>query len=288
MLAGLCAIAALATAASAAPVPAAPAAMSIPLGTFTLTALRDAENIVPNDGSVFGTNSKPAAVSRVLAAAGARPDHVALGVDALLVRMPGHVVLIDSGLGAGAHGALMDSLKQADVKPAMVTDVLLTHSHPDHAGGLVTATGAPAFPRAAIRMSTAEWAWMRSRPDSATLVRAIGEQVRAFVPGKPLLPGIMPIAIAGHTPGHVGYEISSNGRHLLDIGDTAHSSIVSLADPDWTISYDGDQAVGARSRRAVLGRLATSRELVFAPHFPFPGFGRIVSRGNGFAWVPLH
>jgi hypothetical protein len=84
----------------------------------------------------------------------------------------------------------------------------------------------------------------------------------------------------------VAYEITSQGRKLLDIGDTAHSSIVSLAKPDWTIEFDADRAAGARLRRETLARLAASHELVFAGHFPFPGVGRVVRAGDGFRFVP--
>ena len=42
------------TVALAAPMPVGPAAQSFPLGQFTLVALRDMVNAVPNNGSVFG------------------------------------------------------------------------------------------------------------------------------------------------------------------------------------------------------------------------------------------
>ena len=61
---------------------------------------------------------------------------------------------------------------------------------------------------------------------------------------------------------------------------------MSLARPDWAIGYDGDAKTGEASRRALLTRLAASHERVFAPHFPFPGVGHVVARGNGFAWAP--
>jgi glyoxylase-like metal-dependent hydrolase (beta-lactamase superfamily II) len=282
------AAAAMAGIAGATPVPVAPAAQSIPLGADTLTALRDAVNAVPNDGKVFGKDVGPQAVAGALAAAGMPTGVVTLDVDALLVRMPGRLVLIDTGLGPKVGGALMGSLNQAGVAPAKVTDVLLTHGHGDHVGGLLTAAGASAFPNAAIRLSAAEWASIQAQPAQAALVEAIRGQVRPFDPGRELLPGITPVALTGHTPGHVGYEIVSNGKRLLDIGDSAHSSLVSLAHPEWVIGYDGDADAGRANRRALLKRLAASHEILFAPHFPFPGFGRIAAKGQGYQWVPLH
>jgi glyoxylase-like metal-dependent hydrolase (beta-lactamase superfamily II) len=277
----------MSVAAQAAPIPVAPAAQSIPLGGLTLTALRDEVNAVPNDGKVFGKDVGPQAVARTLAAAGAPTGIVTLGVDALLVRLPGRIVLIDTGLGPKVGGVLMASLAQAGVAPGKVTDVLITHSHPDHIGGLLTALGASAFPNASIRLSNEEWSSLQSQPNQAALVRTIHGQVRPFDAGRELLPGITPLALTGHTPGHVGYEIASNGKHLIDIGDSAHSSLLSLGHPEWVIGYDGDPVAGKANRLAVLKRLAASHELVFAPHFAFPGFGRIAAKGSAYQWAPL-
>ncbi|MGC1303588.1 MAG: MBL fold metallo-hydrolase, partial [Caulobacteraceae bacterium] len=256
------------------------------LGAFRLTALRDAQHIVDNDGKVFGLDAGPAAVAGVLKAAGAPADRITLGVDALLVRMPGHVALLDSGYGAGVHGALQQSVAMAGVSPAEVTDVLMTHSHPDHVGGLATPDGRPAFPSAVIRMSSAEWAFMQAQGRTKALAAIIAPQVRTFQPGQMVLPGITAIGIPGHTPGHVGYEIVSAGQRLIDIGDSAHSSIVSLAKPDWSVGFDNDRDLGRTRRREILARLAKSREWVFSPHFPFPGVGHIVSSGDHYIWKP--
>jgi glyoxylase-like metal-dependent hydrolase (beta-lactamase superfamily II) len=272
--------------AAAAPQPAAPAATPFRVGAFKLFALADKRNVVPNDNSVFGIGETPAAVAAVLAAANAPTDAIPLGVDALLVEMPGHVVLIDTGLGPKVGGVLMASLAKAGVAPARVTDVLITHSHGDHIGGLVTATGKPAFPNATIRLSATEWRWLQARESAAPIVAAIRGHVAPFAPGKSVLPGITSIALPGHTPGHVGYQISSKGERLLDIGDTAHSSIVSLAEPGWPIGYDTDKAQGVATRRHLLAELTQDHERIFAPHFPYPGVGTIVAHGDGYSFVP--
>lgn len=279
---------ALPAACEAKPTTTTPAAQSFRLGGFTIVSLRDMLNVMPNDGSVFGKGIDPAAVGKVLQAAGAPADTIALGVDALLVEAPGRVVLIDTGLGPKVGGVLPGSLAAAHVAPAAVTDVLITHSHGDHVGGLLTADGKLAFPNATIHMSNTEWAYMRSHPGAAAMVAAIAPHVRGFDPGSDVVPGIRSVALPGHTPGHTGYEIVSNGHRLIDIGDTAHSAIISLAKPDWAIGYDNDATQGIAQRKAELAKLAASGEYVFAPHFPFPGVGRIVAAGSGFAWKPGH
>lgn len=272
---------------AAGPVAVAPAAKSFPLGAVEVVALRDALNVVPNDGSVFGKNTNPGAVAEVLHQAGAPEDKVTLGVDALLVKGGGRIVLLDSGLGPSVNGMLMASLAAAKVMPDQVTDIFITHSHFDHVGGLMNVSGKSAFPRAAIRLSSAEWAWLKGNPKNAQLVAAIGGQVKTFEPGTEPVPGILAIAATGHTPGHTVYEISSRGQKLLDIGDSAHSAIISLARPDWVIGYDNDAKQGEANREAILARVAASHELVFAPHFPFPGLGHVVGKDGHYRWQPL-
>ena len=263
-----------------------PGAITFQLGALKLTALRDAGFVLPNDGGEFGSSVGPRVVGQLLTAAGASDYQIALSVDALLIRMPGHIVLLDTGVGPSDHGALQASLRMAGVAPGEVTDVLITHAHDDHVGGLMGADGKSAFPRAAIRLSAREWAWMRAQPDERRLAAAIAPQVRTFAPGRPILPGITPIALYGHTPGHVGYQIASGGEKIEDIGDTAHSSIISLERPGWTGWIDEDPKAAAATRAKELKRLAASGERIFAPHFPYPGVGWIVARGRGYAWKP--
>ncbi|HLK23221.1 MAG TPA: MBL fold metallo-hydrolase [Caulobacteraceae bacterium] len=269
------------------PRPVAPDAKAFRLGALQLAALRGGGWHAANDGTVFGLNATRGEVTALLAKAGAPTDVVLLDVDALLVRLPGHVVLIDAGLPPSDGGVVLRSLALAGVAPADVTDVLITHGHLDHIGGLLTAEGWRALPSAVVRMSAREWAALQAQAGAAAMVKTLAPQVRTFEPGGEVLPGITSIALYGHTPGHVGYEIRSGAARLIDIGDVAHSSIISLAKPDWTIDFDEDRAAGARTRRAELTKLAADGTLVFAPHFPFPGLGHIARAGDGFVWRPV-
>ncbi len=254
------------------------------LGAIEISAIRD--NALVYRTAVFAKDTDPTEVAKVLTAHGVATNGIPLDVDALLVRTPGHVVLLDTGLGLRFHGVLIASLAKAGVSPDQVTDVFLTHSHLDHVGGLLDAHGHSAFPNAVIRMSANEWAYMQSQGSAKAMAVAIGPQVKTFEPGQPVIPGITPAASYGHTPGHVIYEVSSGDKTLIDIGDTAHNVVVSLAKPDWPITFDGDKAEAAKARRAELTRLADTHALIFAPHFPFPGVGRIERAGDGFVFKP--
>ncbi|NWD52948.1 MBL fold metallo-hydrolase, partial [Pseudomonas gingeri] len=203
-----------------------PAAQLFHVGAFEVTALRDKVNTFPNDGKVFGAEVGTQAVADVLAAAGAPTDSITLGVDALLVKDAGKRILIDTGLGPNVQGLLIPSLAKAGYSPAQITDVLITHVHGDHIGGLVTAGGTQAFPQAVVKISAPDWTWLQGQADMANLVKVIAPQVKTFAPGDEVAPGIRSVPLKGHTPGHVGYQLTSGKAQLLDVGDLAHSSIL--------------------------------------------------------------
>jgi glyoxylase-like metal-dependent hydrolase (beta-lactamase superfamily II) len=272
-------------------VPTGPASKSFTLGAFEISVLRDGSLAIANDASTFAQNANTAEVAKVLSDAGAPTDKILLDIDVLLVRMPGHLVLLDAGFGSAGHGALRESLSSAGISPDDITDILITHSHPDHVGGLVDVQGRLAFPKAVVRMSAKEWAFMQKpavipAADTTSIAAVVKKQVKTFEPGRPLWPGITPVVFAGHTPGHVGYKISSQGLELVDTGDMVHSSIVSLANPAWILAWDFDKQEGVKTRRQGLQRLAESHQLMYAPHFPFPGVGRIERAGEGFRFRP--
>lgn len=260
-----------------------PDIMRTKIGSVQVIALHDKDFSRPNDGSVFGVDAGPKAVAKTLKAAGAPTDPISLSDDALLADMGQRKVLIDTGIG----GALIPSLKLAGYTPADITDILITHTHHDHIGGLVS-HGGLTFPNATIHLSEAEWAWMQKQPQAAAIVKVITPKVETFTAGGAVTPGITAVALPGHTPGHSGYRISSDGDSLLDIGDSAHSAIVSVAQPQWLISFDADKEQGRKTRLAILDEAARSHELIFAPHFPFPGIGHVVrTDGPHYKWVPL-
>ncbi len=268
------------------PVAVEPAATPFTIGTYKAFVLRDAQFVTANDGMLYGADASTDEVGKVLKAAGAPTDSITLGVDVLLVEIGQRRVLLDTGLGPQAKGVLLQSLAKTGVSPDAITDILITHSHGDHIGGLLGPDGATAFAKATVRMASAEWTYLQGQKEMAALVKAVTTQVQTFEPGAQPVPGITAVPINGHTPGHMAYEIVSGHAKLLDIGDSAHSSILSLAKPTWTMQFDGDKAVAKASRIKLLHDLAMSHEQIFAPHFPYPGVGTVAGSGDHFTWRP--
>ena len=149
--------------------------------------------------------------------------------------------------------------------------------------------GLLAFPNSVVRMSEAEWAYMQAgaaEAGEAALLTAVTPKVEAFAAGAQLTPSIRAVALAGHTPGHSGYEIVSGGDRLLYVGDAIHSSVISVQRPDWVNGWDTDSAAGIATRQGLLDRGASQGGRIYAPHFPFPGLGRFQRRDDGFVWLP--
>jgi glyoxylase-like metal-dependent hydrolase (beta-lactamase superfamily II) len=67
-------------------------------------------------------------------------------------------VLVDTGTGGvnGVGGALIANLALLGVRPEEIDTILLTHAHPDHIGGLLTAAGTPAYPNATVFLPSRE------------------------------------------------------------------------------------------------------------------------------------
>lgn len=289
---------------ASAPVPATDAAEAAPaqaaggdeafgfrIGPLQAFALRDGDIELPNDGSVFGVGQPVDEVAALLSAAGLQGEALHLAIQPLLVRDGDRVLLFDTGAGDASFaraGRLPQALRQAGVEPAQVTDIFISHAHPDHVGGLLGEDGAPAFANATLHVSAPEWAAWRRQPEAAALVAAIAPKVAEFEPGAAIIPGkVTAVPVAGHSPGHSAYDIASGDAHLLYVGDSVHHHVVSVQRPDWTIRFDGDAPVAGASRRALLQRAADQHLRVYAVHFPFPGLGRFEAGADGgFAWVP--
>lgn len=227
-------------------------------------------------------------------------------VNTYLVNDGERLVMVDAGT-AGAMGPILGhmprNLAAAGVAPEQVDMVVLTHLHPDHAGGLVTQTGQAFFPNAEIVVAEAEVAFWRNDqimaqvpPDVQGFFRlaraaikpyADAGRMRVLARDTDLGRGLVTIAAPGHTPGHMMVQVASGNERLLVWGDMVHVAAYQVPRPDWTVAFDVDQPMAAQTRRRVFDMVATDRIPVAGMHMPFPGLGTLVRDGAGYRFAPM-
>ena len=273
------------------------------IGAVPVFALSDGS--VPMDLHALLQHRTPAQTDALLKL-NFQTNPVEASINAYLIQLPGKLVLIDAGsgelFGPGAGGGLIASLERAGFEPGQVTDILITHIHSDHAGGLVRG-GQRVFENATVHVGKPDLdfffdatAQQRTGYDkayfdgAATMLKPYldADRVSPIIADGEVLPGIFSSLHAGHTPGSAFFTLRDGGEALIFVGDLVHSTAVQFPDPTVTIAYDLDQPTAASVRAEAFGAFARDEVLIAVPHADFPGIGHVRREGDGYAWVPLN
>lgn len=276
---------------------------SFPLGNLTITSLSD--GTVPQDLYQLLIGASHSHIDDLLGK-GFLANPVEASINAFLIQDGKRTILVDAGsgelFGPGYGGKLYDSLSSVGVKPEEVTDVLVTHIHTDHTGGLVR-NGKPVFANAAIHVGAPDLAFFLD-PDNARktgyadkyfdeAIKTIGVydklgKVKTFGDGDTILPGIRASIHPGHTPGSAFFTVESKDQSIVFIGDIVHVAAVQFPEPAIAIAYDLKPEDAVSVRKKAFSDFAGDRQLIAAPHLQFPGVGHVRSEGNDtFSWHPM-
>ncbi len=251
-------------------------------------------------------NANPDELSQSLAQYNIDPDNIPSPFMALLLQTNDRKILIDTGIGFMEKplvfrgnsymfkGQLSGLLQQQGIKKEDITDVIITHFHPDHIGGIFNEKKTN-FPNARFHLPEEEWAyWHSSKSDGQSglfklfIEKNISSLQKAnlhlfkgdFVE---LLPGVTAVKAEGHTPGQIALIVHSQKDHLLYISD-AFLHPLHIERLDWQTNYDFDHQKAKQSRIKLLELARKEDMLVNAFHFDFPGLGRIDKRGENWTW----
>lgn len=242
-------------------------------------------------------------VDRALEEEGEVRPHPWIGYNCVAVDTGERRIVIDTGLGreftgygerSATLGRLLDGLEEAGMPADSIDTVVFTHLHNDHTRGSVWA-GRPTFAGATHVVSEAEARFWESHVDDRTGHRDVplwarhtldvtGPTLRRIAFDTEIAPGVRAVSAAGHTPGHMAVELTSEGERLLCLGDTLYDRI-QLRRPEWWTRFDVDGAASVSARRRLLDEAADADIPVTVYHLPFPGLGRIRRAGGVYEWV---
>lgn len=282
-----------------------PSRYSLQVGALDVLVVSD--GVLPLPTAMMAHNADPDARAAWLEDMFLPPDAFDWPLNVVLVRSGAQTVLVDAGLGLDPKldlpraGQSVKRLEAAGIDLSSVTDVVLTHMHMDHVGGLlVDGVKARMRPDLRIHVSAAEVKFWESPdfsrtsmppgfPDAlrATAKRFMaeyGSQVLTFETEHEVAPGVVAVRTGGHTPGHSVVRLSSGGDRLTFAGDAVFA--VGFEQPEWHNGFEHDPEEAARVRLRLLRELAETGEFLVATHLPFPSVGRVAAEGDAFRWVP--
>ena len=238
-------------------------------------------------------------VKAALRAGGVTDAHVPIPFTVTAIRTGGGLVLFNSGTGAQlfptAGLITKNNLWQtAGINPAEVTNIIVTHFHPDHITGLMAQqTDAPIFPNAQIHVPAAEykfWTNPEIKGGAGPRIQRVfpgWKNIRQFEGDVEVVPGVRAIATNGHTPGHTSYHIGSGNQQLIVLGDVTNMPALFMRNPDWIVAFDANPAMADATKRRMFDRVIADKVTITGYHYGVPGAGTIARDGNSYVFTPV-
>jgi glyoxylase-like metal-dependent hydrolase (beta-lactamase superfamily II) len=281
-----------------------PSRYALKVGEIDVMVVSDGVLLLP--GAMLAHNAAPAVRAAWLKDNFLPHDAFDWALNVVVVRSGSRTILIDAGMGAEfpdlpRSGQLIHRLEAAGVDLASVTDVVLTHMHMDHIGGLmVDGVKEQLRPDLRIHVAAAEVKFWEApdfsrvsmpegfpdalRRAAKQFVKEYGSQLRTFEEEHEVAPGVVVTRTGGHTPGHSIVRVTSGGERLTFAGDLVFT--VGFEHPDWFNGFEHDPEEAVRVRTSLLRELAANGSLLVATHMPFPSIGHVAVAGDAFRFVP--
>ena len=280
-----------------------PSRYALSVGDLEVLVISD--GVLPLPTETMATNVDPAVRAAWFKDMFVGPDMFDWALNVLVVRSGDQTILVDAGLGGQfpgfpRAGQFPSRLEAAGIDLGSVTDVVITHMHMDHVGGLLVDDVKRRL-RSDIRIhvsatEVAFWdapdfsftAMPKPVPDvlrstAAEFIKEYRGNLLTFDQECEVAPGVVARLTGGHTPGHCVVHLNSGGERLTFAGDALFP--VGFDHPDWHNGFEHDPEESVRVRVRLLREAAENGELLVATHLPFPSVGHVSVDGDAFRWV---
>ncbi|KAB2670016.1 glyoxylase-like metal-dependent hydrolase (beta-lactamase superfamily II) [Ochrobactrum sp. RC6B] len=283
-----------------------PSRYAVRIGDIDVLVVSD--GVLPLPTEMLGYNADAASRAEWLDDMFLPKDAFDWSLNVVVVRSGNQTILVDAGLGLDPDlnlpraGQLVKRLAAAGIDLASVTDVVITHMHMDHIGGLlVDGVKEKLRPDLRIHVAAAEVEFWQSpdfthvhmpegfpealRATAKRFAEVYRNNLRTFDEQFEVAPGVVAYRTGGHTPGHSVVRLASGEDRLTFAGDAIFA--VGFDHPDWYNGFEHDPEEAALVRARLLKELAETGEQLVATHLPFPSVGRVALEGNAYRWVPV-
>jgi len=269
------------------------------MGTTELWTISDG-SFALDGGAMFGIVPKPLWQRQIAAD---ERNRIPMALRCLLLQTAGRTVLVDTGIGdrwspkeQDIYGIdhsgqdLLRSLADIGVSAEQVTDVILSHLHFDHAGGVVTRLPdggvTPTFPSATHHLQRRHRKWSEHasdkdsgsfRLDDFALLERAG--MLHFLDGDTeIFDGVDVLVSEGHTVGQQLVRVRGGGETLLFCGDVIPTSAhLRLA---WVMGYDLYPLTTIEEKKAILAQAVEEGWILFFEHDPSVAACRVREEGG--------
>lgn len=281
------------------------ASIRIPMGEVEIYVLSDGYFGIGEPQPILAPEVEKETVRNALKALHLSESDYEMPITTLFIRKGNQYILVDTG--EGYHdpvnaGWLQNSLSEIGVFPEDITDILITHAHRDHIGGILSKEGKRRYSNAKYHISapeydfwnTAEKDFSKSKMSSyptgkiqTEILGAIKNDLKIFEPGDTLFSCIKTEHAPGHTPGHIIFHVFSGDQSITHVVDVIHSPLL-INHPDWGTQWDVNFKEGVDTRNRVLENCYLHNTLVTTCHLPWPGIGYIgkTKDEDGWYWIP--
>jgi glyoxylase-like metal-dependent hydrolase (beta-lactamase superfamily II) len=124
-----------------------------------------------------------------------------------------------------------------------------------------------------------------SPPSARAVAKAYEKRRTAFSSETELFGALRSVPLLGHTPGHTGFIVSSDGETLLIWADIVHHATFRFAHPEWGPAFDVDSVVAVSSRKRAFDHAVYDGIMVTGMNLPFAGFGHVTQESGSYRFV---